>query len=257
MYLKFRSTFLSFLCFLLFSVVPQRVGAQVVNIENKRMDNAKQGWQGVLNLDFDLEKNTTSILQLENQNQVMYQKKKNKVLLLNDIGLIQAGNQNYLNKGYIHIRYNYRLSHLVTWEAFVQAQYNQIEKQQLRALAGTGPRFRIADNDTFHFYLGTLYMYEYEELTGELQINRANRLSSYISIGYSINDHFWIDHITYYQPRLDYFGDFRIASETVFGFKIFKHLAFGVHFSLNYDTKPPPEVPDLIYSLKNSIGYKF
>lgn len=236
---------------------PEFVQGQVVNIEAKRLDADEPGWSGSLDFLLTLTKTVNRVMQVEGKSQLQWQKKKHRVLLLNDWTLIRAEGADLVNKGYSHLRYNYQWTPLVTWEAFTQGQFNQIQKQQFRALAGTGPRFRIVEQDSFGLYLGTLYMYEYEELAENLGVGHFNRMSSYISVNYIATKVLAVDHITYYQPVLTNFSDFRISTESVLALALTKYVTFKVSFNLIYDSLPPPDVPNVSYELTNGIGFQF
>jgi hypothetical protein len=77
---------------------------------------------------------------------LQYQKDRSRFLLLNDINFVKAGPTNFVNAGFQHFRYNYKVKNRLTWEAFIQSQYNPILRLDLRLLAGTGPRLKIVKN---------------------------------------------------------------------------------------------------------------
>ena len=230
--------------------------AQVINTENKRLDQ-KDGWSGHIDFGISLTQNTKQILQGSNAIQAQYHKKKNTLLLINDLRLMQVDRSDLLNRGYQHVRYNYELRPYLIPECFVQAQYDQIWKLDYRLLAGAGPRFKLLQNDSARIFTGTLAMLEYEQVDGGSQINSDVRMSTYLSGSYNWPNHFGIDHITYFQPLVTDLRDFRISSETNLRVAFTKHLGLKVGFGLNYDAEPPPGLPTLIYNLNNSISYIF
>ena len=162
-----------------------------------------------------------------------------------------------LNRGYQHIRYNYAYNRRLIPEAFVQAQYNQIWKIDLRFLAGAGPRLRILQSDTAHLYFGALLMYEYEQISNGIEFNRDLRFSAYISGRYHFNPWVQLDHITYFQPRVDDFYDYRMSTETSLRFGITTKLGFKTTFSLSYDSRPPDDLQNTFYSWINGLSFQF
>ena len=152
--------------------------------------------------------------------------KRHLALFVNDLGFERSGGQSFVNQGSQHLRYNYKLLENITWEAFVQSQYNSIAKIQFRGLTGIGPRLKLLGLEKYRLYVGTLVMYEHEELDEEtLIINRDWRASSYLSLSFFPTDNITFVSTTYYQPVLNDFKDYRIASENSFVLGIFEKLS--------------------------------
>lgn len=244
------------LSLLLTFMLPLVLSAQVINTENKRLDN-KDGWSGHVDFGFSLTQNTRQILQGSNQVLAQYHKNHNTLLLINDLRLMKLDNSDLLNRGYQHVRFNHELRPYLIPEAFVQAQYDQIWKLDLRFLAGAGPRFKILQTDTTRLFTGVLVMYEFEKVDGGAEYNRDFRLSSYLSGGYNWTKKLGFDHIMYFQPLLTDLADLRISSETNLRVAFTNHLGLKVGFTYNYDARPPAGLPTRIYTLTNSISYLF
>src|ERR1700740_1166017 len=128
--------------FFLLVFVHSYTQAQVINIESKRFLNDTNGWVGKIDFNFLLTQNTQQIIQVGNNVHVQYQRNRSRFLVLNDVNFIKAGNTDFVNAGYQHFRYNYKIVDRVTWEAFTQVQYNKVLRLHLRFLSGTGPRFK-------------------------------------------------------------------------------------------------------------------
>lgn len=231
--------------------------SQVVNIESKRFLNDTNGFVGKIDFNFQITQNTQQIISLGNNVHVQYQKNKSRFLFLNDINFIKAGNTNFVNAGFQHLRYNYKIVNRITWEAFVQAQYNQILKLNLRLLGGTGPRFKLLKNDRIRLYWATLYMYEHEDIAGEAIQYNTHRMSSYLTFSVNIGKNADFTSTTFYQPNIQNFTDYRIANDSSFELIINKKLNFKTGFNLLYDTQQPQGIPNLVYSLKNGLSFKF
>lgn len=228
--------------------------SQVVNIEARRLRTEKDGWAGEAGADFFILKEVSLVYAVEGKAQVQFKKDRSLVLFLSDFGLIKADETDFQNSGFQHIRYNYKVSTgFLRWEAFTQAQFNKVRDIKLRALAGTGPRFKLYDSDKMRFYAASLYMYEYEERQSERLIDRTNRISSYISYTFDVGKLLFFGTV-YYQPNLSNFDDYRISYQTDFEFEIFEKFKFVTKYRLLYDTVPPPSVPNTSYSLSN--GFK-
>lgn len=241
----------------LFTYLSILLNAQVVNTEAKRIDHDEEGWAGTVDLGFSLIKNTREIIQLTNHTNVQYVHKKSRLLLLNELVLMRVNQDQLLNRGFQHVRYNYETRPYLIPEVFVQAQYNQLWKIDVRLLAGAGPRFRLFRSDTANLYVGTLVMYEYEQVDQGSAFNRDFRLSSYLSGGFSFKSYIDFNSITYFQPRLDDWADFRISTQNSIRFGITSRLGFKTTFQLSYDARPPDNLQDTFYSWVNGLSFKF
>ncbi|MCF6241347.1 MAG: DUF481 domain-containing protein [Bacteroidales bacterium] len=244
---------------LLFYIFWQSVDAQVVNVEKKRKGD-KEGFQGKIGLGFQLLDNGKSVMQFNNNIDLQYRKGAHLILLLNDLNMMRVDDENIVNSGFQHLRYNYTIkdSSFLQIDAFGQSQYNSIKLLTQRFVAGLGPRFRLLNTDQARVYIGAPVMYEYEKLSDSLTtITRFIRLDVYASISWDITQSLKLKSITYYQPHISRFVDYRISSETIFSFKITDKLAFNTGFEATYDSEPPEDIQKLFYYWRNKLSFLF
>jgi putative salt-induced outer membrane protein YdiY len=234
-----------------------RLHAQVINTEQKRAFQSTDGWVGNADLGFGLTKNVKTILQASSRISAQYHKGKSTLLLLNDLTLLKLDQNAIQNSGFQHVRYNYTVKKFLIPEAFVQAQYNQIWKLDLRFLVGAGPRFQLLRNDSNRVFVGVLAMYEYEKVHGQAVPNRDIRMSTYFSLGLGIDKNLTLESITYYQPLFRMPKDFRVSSETSLRIAFTKHLGFKTSFTLNFDSRPPDGLTKSFYNFQNGLTFKF
>lgn len=246
------------LFFILALFFPLITFSQIINVESLRKVTDTSGWTGNTSLDFSLTKNTQTLIRLNNKIHVQYKMKRHLALFINDLGFERSGGQSFVNQGSQHLRHNYKLVENITWEAFAQSQYNSIAKIKFRGLTGTGPRFKLLGLEEYRVYLGALVMYEHEELNEEtLIINRDWRASSYLSLSFFPTDNISFVSTTYYQPILNDFKDFRIASENSFVLGILEKLSLKTTYTLTFDATPATGVPDTFYQLTTGLLYAF
>jgi hypothetical protein len=250
--------------------------AQVVNTEKLRLDRKEKGWVGELGADFGLNRNKAGqTVRLGSRARLEYHKDRHRLLFFGaynlsnfrDVYTPGSSFRTFVNNRFVHLRYNWKASSFLTLEAFTQSQWDKIQEIDWRFLSGAGPRFRLADSDSLHLFLGTLYMYEYEESTDLIMsgaqeqersaIRRHHRLSAYLSAGATLRKLLIINHVTYFQPRFDHWADFRISSETTLGIALSSKLRLNTFFQLVYDTRPPLGVPKTMYSLTNGLSLTF
>lgn len=231
--------------------------SQVVNIEKKRNSDSEKGIQGEFGLSASIKENGKQIIQGNNTIKLQYNNRKSTVLLFNDLVLMSVDNNNLVNEGFQHLRYNHELvPKILIGEAFIQHQYNSIKKLNRRVLVGGGPRFQIVANDTLRIFFGPLVMFEHEELL-EGTINRRARMSAYLSLSVNLFGKGMLSTVAYYQPSLNRLDNYRISNDTSMKLKITKKLSYVLTFNMAFDSQPPSEIEKLFYTLQNGISYSF
>ena len=233
--------------------------AQIVNIENLRHEQDSIGWSGHARLDFELEKNNTSkIFDFSNQLRLQYKGKKSLWFLIHDMEIKEVNTTEIKNNSTQHLRYSYELSPKISYEAFLQSQSDKVSEIKLRALVGTGLRFNLHQTKKYKFYLGTTLMYEHENSVDEIEnVHNDIRTSTYFSFKIKANNNIALASSNYVQPLINDFSDFRILSETVVLFKIFKNLKFTTSFNYLFDAFPVKSVARVQYKLSNGLIYFF
>lgn len=255
------------LTFLLLFFLINNVFSQLVNIE-KRRNLENDTILGSIGVSADFLRNTKDVKSLKGNFALEMSKKKHTFLLYSELAYSNVDGEDIVNNGYQHLRYNYSFTKpsFLTLELFIQNQYNSIKLLKHRNLVGGGTRFLIHDGDKLFLYFSPLLMYEREVLSDGLStITERFKGDFYITTGIHINSVFSINHVTYYQPCITKFSEFRVFSETGFAFKAFKHLTFSINYQLSYDSNPPVDynldeptaIPNLFYTLKNIIRFKF
>lgn len=167
-----------------------------------------------------------------------------------------------VSKSFIHLRYNYEILAWLYAEVFAQQQTDKFQRLLVRELAGTGPRFVIADEEDFRLAAGTSYMFEYEAISvapgaPDRPESISHRWNNYVSAMLRPDDQVRALLTLYAQPRFDDFGDARILFETSVLTDVTKRLGLRVIATLRYDTQPPTAVKRTDIEVKNAIVVKF
>jgi hypothetical protein len=230
---------------------------QVINFESRKYDTRDTGWHGNLELIFNLVQNQNQILTLGNKFQLEHKRDVNTYLFLNEFNFVRANTQNLEYNSYQHLRYKKQLKDWLSGEAYAQTQFNQQIGLKFRGLLGAGPRFRLYDNDSIKVFISPKWLYTYEETTDELARNVRNRFSLYASFIYYKERNFNFDLVLYYQPDVIDFSDFLVLSEIKAEWLITQKLAFRFSLGQNYNSKPPPGIPNNAINARNSFLYRF
>jgi len=254
-------SFRYYILLLLLTVLCTRGRAQIVNIEDKRRTLDSIGWDGQIDLGGNLNKNSRLVTTLKGALRLDRLGKRDNILALLDYRLVQVGKNNAVNAGFAHLRYGYDLQDKWRIETFTQVQYNEQLRLTLRFLAGIGMRRRLYQRDDgFRAYLGILYMYEYDELSGSNITYRDHRLSNYFTLNLPLSPTLSVANTTYYQPRLPDFTSARISTVTSVAIVITSRLRFTSNYALTHDarvTRDLPDVPATTYTWVNGLRWSF
>ena len=238
-------------------------GAQIVNIEKKRIPTATPGWFGSVEFNFAGSKTTKSTLSIYAGGTLEYKAPNEKDFWLFDTryNLVSGDNEKFSNTGYGYLLYNRKLSpdSPFRWEVFAMAQYNDLTKVAARANGGTGIRVKLSPESykNAKFYFGAAYLFEYEELTEPHDYTNEQRLSSYFTFTLTPEENVSFISTTYVQPLLTDPSDYRFSNETTLSLGITKKLVLNTTFSYNFDKVPPVGVPNSTYYFLNGLEINF
>jgi hypothetical protein len=234
--------------------------AQVVNIEEQRITgtNDSTHWYGHLRGGVSLAKVQQSSLQLHSQVKVQYKADPHLVLLLLNVNLLRAGNQDFARQAFAHLRYNYKLIKTWTWEAFTQIQTSPIQLLDQRNLVGTGARWRLlkSKDGRQRIYLGAALLWEQNRFTEPYGQSSRYRSSNYISTTFRPNKRVVLIQTTYWQPVLGLIHNFRLSSEWLLKVDLSKKLAFTIDFDYSIDKNLPPGAPFETYAWRNGLSWQ-
>jgi hypothetical protein len=164
-----------------------------------------------------------------------------------------------VNQGYQHLRFSRDINYFLTLSYFSQIQTNPVLRIKTRVLNGAGPRFNLQPYGKNSVMIGSMLMHEYEEELDTAIYHSDFRASIFVFYKMKIAENVNVNSITYFQPRLDYFEDFRVSSTLDVTLFINQKINWSVSFNLLYDAFPvfDKNIPNLTYSFRNGLSYKF
>lgn len=239
-------------------VVYTNAQAQILNAESLRKVTDTSGYSGSATVDFALRRNANDFLVIGSDIHLQYKMKEHLILFKNDVSFVKIEGEDFDNSFISHLRYNYRFHKRIAWEIFVQGQYNKVNLIDFRGLVGTGPRFKLSTSEKYKFYLGTLLMYEHENVADGITPTQKNfRGSTYLSFSLYPSDRVSIISTTYYQPNLEMFSDYRISSQNSLVVSLFKNLGLNISYTFIYDAFPAVGIPESQYDFSTGLTYSF
>jgi hypothetical protein len=226
---------------------------QVVNIESQRYQTDTTGWAGTLGGNFALTNYGENVFNVHANTHVQYKSVKSLYLFLGGYGFLKGNKQAFVDFGFLHFRYNYKLTKILRLEAFTQLQQNTVTKIQSRFLVGTGPRFKILSTEKIRLYAASLVMYETEKETGNPKQIHNWRSSNYFSLSYLPNSQTELVSTTYYQPVFFDISDSRLMNQTSCKVKAGKKIVISINWNYLFDTTPAAGVVKETYSFSTGI----
>jgi hypothetical protein len=227
----------------------------IIHIENHRLAAKGLGFSGTIETTLNFIQNINDIFQTQNNAQLQYTVNDYSFLSISSFNQTILNGRNIVNEGFQHLRLTFKPRRILSYDGFVQGQFNEIILIKNRYLVASGLRTRIWESDSLRWYSGTLFMREVEnELTGIT--NHHWRISQYLSLGGTIKNGISFDFIGYYQPDIMNFKDFRTSAEITFEFNWSKRWGIRLIHSLFHDSNPPESIRSTFYNFRNGIALK-
>lgn len=245
-----RRFFFGLIIIILFPIIGL---SQILNVEQQRIVTDTTGWAGSISLATSASQFTKTLFSFNGNAHAQYKNDKNLALFILNYTVVNADGESFDDRGYAHFRYNHEFNDLFRGEIFTQIQSNSLLKVNQRTLLGIGPRLKLSQYENAKFYFGLAYMYEYEVLKDNIEINSDHRLSSYFTFTLVPQEVIKLTNTTYIQPLIKNFIDYRVSNETLLSFDITNNLSFNASLNFLYDAVPPPDVPGLNYFLRNGV----
>ncbi|WP_373046667.1 DUF481 domain-containing protein [Vulgatibacter sp.] len=235
--------------------------ARIVNVQPAASKGAVEGISGEISGLLNWTTGNTEVTQISGAAAGLYLTGRHRIYLTARASYGLDDEEAFINNLFEHLRYRYRLLPWLSPETFVQHEYDEFRRLQLRALFGLGPRFDLPLPRGYEVAIGTAWMLEYERFTegdevdaGEEELNQ--RWSSYVFASAIPTDGIALTHTTYVQPKFDEFDDYRLLSETAAILDVKTWLAVKLAFTSAYDSEPPDGVEKLDTSFTTSLLFR-
>ena len=235
--------------------------AQIVNIEDLRIHetNDSVNWYGSIGAGFNYVRIREEALQLSFDSRAQYKSGKHLWLCLFNAALLRAGNQDFNNNAFGHLRYNYKLLPGWTLEAYAQLQQNRLILLRSRTLSGAGIRWktwRHSEHIPLDLYLGVSFMYEENIFKSDEPALFATRASSYISWSYRFNERVSLFSTTYFQPVVGGPYNYRALSDWRLSMPVGRKLSINIQYTWTRETYLPDQAPPETVVWRNSLVWR-
>ena len=246
--------------------------AQIANIEKFRLDkDTARIWMGNAGLGYSSKKQQNIVNDFSAYLNLVYLSKMHSYMTINYMDLQQVDKFTFISEGYTHWRLNFFRKHLVSYEPFVQFQYDKGRGLIDRNLYGLSFRFNLLHKNKDHRKLdmtvSTGAMYEEEFWQGAVlryaepgDSTRAHtqfiKSTSNFYLRASLHEKITLFTSIYYQARFEKFNSPRIVSDIQFQFKVTKRFALSTGFVSTYDSFPIVERNIFTYKLSGNFVFQ-
>jgi hypothetical protein len=245
---------LKLIIILLLIVIP--LHSQIVNIENDRIPNDTTLFTGYVKLYSNFFQYESRTFQLGNEFHIQYKKNNVLVLFITDLNVLKSGSELIQCYNDQHLRFNYNLNKYLTYESFLQTQYNYQLDINLRTDFGNGLRLRIKDKK-FKVFYGLLIMYEYYVNNHQPCYQNGLLLDNYLSFNIKFNKNFKINNTVYYEPYIFNLNNYRILNNFTTSFNVSKCFALDESFNVLYYRYHPSNIGSFTSNQIFSLRYNF
>ena len=232
-----------------------------VNIESMRSDKSKDGsWHKVgFNFGF-VSGRKSEVMNLNGAYRFDYKKSNgysgflvseyNKEYEKEDGGTINI----FTYKGFGHLRLTKTILEHMSFEIFIQKEFNDYIYLKDRLLFGGGLRFTKKPNEKMVFYLGSGIMYE-RELYSESENENPKKFksTSYLNHTFYIGENSSMVNIVYFQWDVNDFGTRRILWDGILEFPFSQAFSFTMKINYRYDLSPINPDGDNYFTISNGI----
>ncbi len=241
---------------------PGPAHAGIVNVQSLLAKEADKGFSGAFKGTADWRTGNVNLLLLSASPIVRYRKGDHLVLGVLRGAFGKSGDKRIISRTFEHLRYRYHLRDRVLLESFVQHEFDEFKRLQLRALLGIGTKIDLAQGKRYGVSFGLAYMLERERLRDDDQPDAgaedtAHRASSYLTGRYELDDRVQFIDTFYIQPRLTDVNDTRMLNEAQIVMKLSKSVSLTTSFTIAYDSRTPDDVEELDSALKSIVTVAF
>jgi len=251
-------------------IINQTVFSQIISVD--KLDTLsythKAKWEGNISEGLEVDKQNTTLWDATNSADFSLTKWKNLFIFSGSERFTFSGPQDFLNTGYLHIRWRPHYKGIVHTESYTQYQWDDKVGMKYRCVAGENIRYSFVRKHNWELVFGTGLLYETEKWDYEgVDTNTVHikgppvyvqhiKSSSYLKWEGSVSSTTTLSTVLFYQGSFNDYFQPRISTTITLDAAINSHLSFGFKFYGMYDSKPIVPITNFYWSFSNSFTYK-
>jgi hypothetical protein len=185
---------------------------------------------------------------------------RDRTLLQLNTRLLRAGEGDFVNHWFVHLRHTHMATLRAGVEVFGQLGDNRRLLQRWRVLGGAGGRFILADHERLRLWLGVGAMLEWEDREIDPAFDDPRyeldwRGTSYVGAALVLApDTATLTNTVYLQPRLDDPADLQVLDELKLDLKITEAVSWFTTLAIRHDARPPADLAPTDLVTRNGIA---
>ncbi|MES1220442.1 MAG: DUF481 domain-containing protein [Bacteroidota bacterium] len=245
--------------------------SQIINIDKIDTNGyvKKATWNGNVSLGLEVDKQKATLFDASNFVDVSLQKSHELFIFSASERYTYNGPEDFLNAGYLHLRWRHNYRDKWHPETFVQYQWDNGRGIVHRYLLGENLRYNLWHNHDWEMSIATGLMYENEIWnyvavdSSKIPANHPDvhsshiKSNSYIKWDTKVSANSSLAFTVYYQALFNHFFQPRIASNLDFNVAVSKHFLLDVKLYSLYDDAPVVPIFKFYYNFSYNLVYKF
>lgn len=243
--------------------------AQILNIEKFRLDKDTFNiWMGNISFGFNTKKQKNTVTTLNSASNLVYLSKKHSYLSINRINLIFVEDSKLISEGYAHLRFNLWRRKTLSYEPFLQYQFDLGRGLDKRELAGLTLRVQLKTGDKYIVAFNSGIMYEHELWKGNVLRKQFlisegiaetffTKSTTNLSVRANLSSQLSLFLTSYYQARFVDFFNPRVISDISLMIKISNNFAITNQFLSFYDASPILDENSFTYTYNTNFTINF
>ena len=248
----------------------QSIFSQIISVDkaDTLSYSHKAKWDGNISEGLEVDKQNTTLWDATNTADFSMSKWKNLFILSASERFTFSGPQDFLNTGYIHLRWKSHYKSKVLPESYVQYQWDDKVGMKYRYVAGENIRYNFIHKDKWDMAFGTGLLYENEKWDYEgVDTNTVHtkgppvfvqkfKSSSYLKWEGNISSTTTLSTTVFYQGTFDNYLQPRVSTTISLDAAVSSHVSFGIKFYGMYDANPIVPITNFYWSFSNSFTFK-
>lgn len=240
-----------------------------LNTEKMRKHTSDDGEGFVYNANFNYAYATGNMnyTAIDGTGRIDYNYQKFSVFVVGNYNFKKTPDNTIINKSFFHLRNIYNLSEKNSLELFYQNEFNEKTLLDDRNLIGASFRTKLFDieskKDSLVGFIsncgigGMLEKEVYGVPEDENPVRRHIRLTTYLTIDWTITRkvNFWM--VSYFQPNVQDFSDFRTIVESGLDIHIIGYFWFTTGVAFKYNNEPVSTIKYSDLLMRNGLRFTF
>lgn len=233
----------------------------ISNIESERMSLPKQGLSGDAKLSLRGKTGNQQEYFQEAEARGVLRSGDSLYMVLLDTQYGEKRHKKNNDNQFAHLRWTQLLEGPWASEVFAQWQSDEFDHLSLRALTGGGGRYQWVQKEEqldVAFGVGAFYEQETLDLKTHRQSSYLERLNTYYSFKYRLNDQMNLVNSTYVQPAFSDADNYRVLFDATLSVKLTQKLRLNVVYRYHYNSHPAVNLlaSPAINDFKTNTEYK-